>query len=132
MTKKILLACMAILAGMVSAGEIRDIELVSSVTTSTPVTVTAKPGFSGTILSIGVDVAAASTGSVSLAITPVQAMLARTVAITNPLTYDVWLDPSDSASRPYAFTAQDTLSLTITNLAVATKTYRAVIRVEKK
>ena len=114
------------------AGEITDIEMVSSVTTGTPVTVTAKPGYSGTILSLGVDVAAASTGAVELAITPVQSMLARTVASTNPLTVDLWIDPSDSASRPYAFTAQDTLRLTITNLALVTKTYRAVIRVEKK
>ena len=114
------------------AGEITDIEMVSSVTTSTPVTVTAKPGFSGTILSMGVDVAAASTGYVGLAITPVQSMLARSVAVTNPITEDLWMDPSDGGSRQYAFTAQDTLSLTISNLAVATKTYRAVIRVEKK
>jgi hypothetical protein len=59
-------------------------------------------------------------------------MLARQVANTNPLTADIWIDPSDSGSRPYAFTAEDTLSLTITNLAVATKTYRAVIRIEKQ
>jgi hypothetical protein len=122
------LACVS----LAFAGEITDIEMVSSVTTSTPVTVTAKPGFSGTILSMGVDVAAASTGYVALAITPVQSMLARSVAVTNPITEDLWMDPSDGGSRPYAFTAQDTLSLTISNLAVATKTYRAVIRVEKK
>ena len=123
------LALCALCAG---AGDIRDIELVSSVTTSTPVTVTAKPGVNGFILSVGVDVASASTGAVQVAITPAQSMLARAVATTNPLTADLWMDPSDGGSRPYAFTAQDTLSVTVTNLALATKTYRTVIRVETK
>jgi hypothetical protein len=128
----IIIVGLALIAAGMQAGEIQDIELVSSVTTSTPVTVTAKPRVSGLILSFGVDVASASTGAVILAVSPVQSMLARQVANTNPLTADIWIDPSDSGSRPYAFTAEDTLSLTITNLAVATKTYRAVIRIEKQ
>ena len=124
------LALCALCAG---AGDIRDIELVSNVTTSTPVTVTAKPGVNGNVLSVAFDVASASTGAVQVLLVPAQtSMDSRTIASTNPITADVWMDPSDSGSRPYAFTDSDTFSVTVTNLAVATKTYRTVIRVETK
>ncbi|MEI7879848.1 MAG: hypothetical protein WCI95_03125 [bacterium] len=126
--KSILITIVALLAGISLAGMV-DIELIVTPGSNAQVSATAK-GVNGYVNSVAIDVAAASTGTVTVAVTPVSSMAARTIVSTNSTVSDVWLDPSDSASRRYAVTDRDTFTLTATNETVTAKAYKAVIRVE--
>lgn len=119
-----LLLPLGILAGMV------DIEMGNTVSANSNATFTAK-GVNGWVNSVGVDIGTDATGNVSLAVSASLSSLAsRTVATTNDCIADVWIDPSDTASRRYAITDKDTFTLTVSNSCVTAKEYRAVVRVE--
>jgi len=119
-----LLLPLGIQAGM------EDIELGGSVRANSNATFTAE-SVNGWVNSVGVDIGTDATGNVSLAFaSSVSSLTSRTVATTNDCIADVWIDPSDSASRRYAITDKDTFTLTVSNSCVTAKEYRAVIRVE--
>lgn len=126
----ILFGSFALLAGLCSANSVRDIEVVAN-PGSNAVAVATVPGVNGWVNSVAIDTASGSTGNVAIAfqVSP-SSMAARTIVSTNGITADLWLDPSDVASRRYAVTDKDTISLTVSNYTATAKQYRAVIRIE--
>lgn len=126
----ILTSIVLTLAGSVLANGLSDVEVVLVPGSNETVTATAQ-GVNGWVNSVAIDTASASTGNVTVAIQPSPAtMAARTIVSTNSVTADIWLDPSDGASRRYAVTDKDTFSVTVSNMTATAKSYRAVIRVE--
>lgn len=129
MIRKPIIVLMILCAAVALAG-MEDIELISNPGPSSNVVVTAK-GVNGWINSIGVDMPGGATGNVAIALSSsASGMDSRAVATTNDVSADVWIDPSDTASRRYAITDKDTFSMTVSNKAAVVKQYRAVIRVE--
>lgn len=130
--KHITIIASVILSLIVSAiaNSVQDIEVIVSPGSNAAATVTAM-AVNGWVNSVGIDTASDSTGNVTVAIQASPSTLdARTIVSTNDVSADLWLDPSDAASRRYAITDKDTISVTVSNLTVTAKTYRAVIRVE--
>jgi hypothetical protein len=118
------------LAGVSFANGVSDIEVIVSPGSNASVTATAQ-GVNGWVNSVAIDTASGSSGNVTVAIQPSQTTMdSRTIVVTNDVAADLWLDPSDGASRRYAVTDMDKFSVTASNLTVAAKTYRVVIRVE--
>ena len=126
----IILSVFLALSGISYANSVSDIEVIVSPGSNATVTATAQ-GVNGWVNSVAIDTASGSSGTVAVAIQPSQTTLdSRTIVSTNDITADLWLDPSDGASRRYAVTDRDKFSVTASNLTVAAKTYRVVIRVE--
>lgn len=129
-TSIILSLVLTMVAGIVLANSVSDIELTVSPGSNATATATAS-GVNGWVNSVAIDTVASSTGDVTVAIQPSPSTLdARTIVSTNEITSDKWLDPSDGASRRYAITDKDTISVTVSNYTATAKQYRAVIRVE--